>query len=180
MNTKNHVEEISQICNELKLSLPMDCLYVSIAQQTMYFYRDGKLKKQYIISTSKHGIGQENGSLRTPLGLHVIADKIGDNAAKNTVFISRIDTGKNVREFNDWQTKGYVTSRIFRMKGLQAGYNFGGNVDTYERFVYIHGLANEVNAGRPSTAGCIGMKNDDIIELFSTLNLGSFVLIAEE
>lgn len=180
MNTINHIDKISQMCNDLKLSLPLDCLYVSIALQTMYFYRDCKLKQQYIISTSKHGISQERNSYGTPLGLHVIADKIGDNSAKNTVFIARQDTGKNVREFADWKTKGYVTTRIFRLKGLQKGYNSGDNVDTYERYVYIHGLANEDKAGIPSTNGCIGMKNDDIIELYSTINLGAFVLIAED
>lgn len=108
----------------------------------------------------------------------MIEDKIGESAPWGTVFIGRKSTGKIFKEYADWQTKGYVTTRIFRLKGLERGKNLGGNVDTYKRYVYIHGVPNEAKIGLPQTKGCIGMRNDDSMELFENIPEKSLVLIA--
>ena len=41
------------------------------------------------------------------------------------------------------------------------------------REIYIHGTSDEASIGKPSSHGCIRMKNDDIIELFDLLSAGT-------
>jgi hypothetical protein len=146
----------------------------------MYFYNEAQFESIYVISTAVKGISQVQDSDGTPLGLHEIADKIGEGIPWGTVFIGRKSTGKIFTEYGDWETKGYVTSRILRLKGLQEGYNLGENCDTYNRYIYIHGIANEKKIGVPWTRGCIGMRNRDIIGLFSKIAAHSLVLVSEK
>ena len=70
-----------------------------------------------------------------------------------------------------------VTSRILWLDGQEQGYNKGGNVDSYTRYIYIHGTSEEGRLGTPSSHGCIRMKNKDIIELYDKIKLGTLVLI---
>jgi hypothetical protein len=144
----------------------------------MYFYNNGPLETVYVISTAKNGVSQVRNSHGTPLGLHQVTDKIGENAPWGTVFIGRQNMGKVFYDYDDWMTKGYVVSRILRLKGLQEGYNVGVDCDTYLRCIYIHGIANEKKVGTPCTGGCIGMLNRDVIGLFQKINPGSLLLIA--
>ena len=44
------------------------------------------LTRDYFISTSKKGVGQENNSGKTPLGKHYIYKKIGQHMPINSVF----------------------------------------------------------------------------------------------
>jgi len=52
-------------------------LVVSIAEQTVSLFEQNEFVKKFPCSTSRFGIGQAEGSNRTPLGLHRIAEKIG-------------------------------------------------------------------------------------------------------
>jgi hypothetical protein len=131
----------------------------------------------YVIATAKNGIGQMKDSRGTPLGLHEIREKFGDAEPLGTVFVGRKSTGKLIGEFDDWESKNYVVSRILRLNGLEEGYNHGGNCDTYDRYIYIHGIGNEAKIGTPWTSGCIAMLNENVVELYAKINLGSFVLI---
>ncbi|UPA28543.1 MAG: L,D-transpeptidase [Verrucomicrobiota bacterium] len=175
-----HHERIQLVCRDLGMTMTPQWLYVSIAQSLMYAYLGKNLEDIFVISTSVYGINSLKNSFGTPLGLHAIADKIGDNAPLNTVFIGRQETGKCAKDFPDWQTKGYVTTRILRLQGLESGKNQGGNVDTYARYIYIHGIPNETKIGTPCTHGCIGMLNREIIYLFKKIKANSLVLIADE
>jgi hypothetical protein len=150
-----------------------------VSEQRMYHYQGDRLEALYRISTAKNGICQLRDSEGTPLGLHKIAEKIGDGAPWGTVFIGRKSTGKIFTEYADWEAKGYVTSRILRLRGLQEGYNSGGNCDSYDRFIYIHGTAHEQAIGAPRGRGCINMLNGDVIELYRQIATGSLVLIQE-
>ena len=60
----------------------------------------------------------------------------------------------------------YVTTRIMHLEGMEEGINRGGNVDSYERHIYIHGTHEEGRIGIPSSHGCIRMHNNDVIELY--------------
>ncbi|MDR1906934.1 MAG: L,D-transpeptidase [Puniceicoccales bacterium] len=173
-------EEIAFACSDVEIGVTSQCLYVSVKDQHMYFYNKAQLEAVYTISTASKGISQIQDSEGTPLGLHEIADKIGEGAPWGTVFIGRKNTGKIFTEYDDWETKGYVTSRILRLRGLQMDYNSGGNCDTYNRYVYIHGITNEKKIGTPWTRGCIGMRNDDVIELFTKIVSGSLVFIQKK
>ncbi|MDR1435392.1 MAG: L,D-transpeptidase [Puniceicoccales bacterium] len=177
MKTMDHVGEMEKICDGLKISMTPQWLYVSVEEQRMYYYSRNRLERIYAISTARKGINQIRDSYGTPLGLHTIADKIGGGAPLGTVFIGRQNKGKIFTEYGDWETKGYITSRILRLKGLQEGYNLGGNCDTYSRYIYIHGITDEKKIGTPRTQGCIGMSNKDVIELFQKIEPDSLILI---
>ena len=45
------------------------------------------MTRDYFISTSKKGVGQENNSGKTPLGKHYIYKKIGQHMPVNSVFL---------------------------------------------------------------------------------------------
>ncbi|MEC8617227.1 MAG: L,D-transpeptidase [Bacteroidota bacterium] len=154
-------------------------LYVGIRRQKMYHIKNNKIFSTYPVSTSSKGAGNNIGSFKTPTGLHFIAEKIGDNAPVATLFINKKNTGKvvpvNITEVSS--NKDEITSRVLSLKGLQQGINKGKKYDTFARGIYIHGTSDEASIGKPSSHGCIRMKNDDIIELFDLLSVGTKVVL---
>ncbi len=133
-----------------------------------------QVAKQYIISTSKFGIGQIAGSNKTPLGLHRIAEKIGDGCDAGTVFKGR----KVIGHLRDGLPLESITTRIMWLEGLEEGFNRGGNVDTHARYVYIHGFGNQESLGTPTSLGCIHLADADLIPLYDLLPSGTLVWIA--
>ena len=154
-------------------------LYVGIRRQKMHHIKNNKIFSTYPVSTSSKGAGNNIGSFKTPTGLHFIAEKIGDNAPVATLFINKKNTGKvvpvNITEVSS--NKDEITSRVLSLKGLQQGINKGKKYDTFARGIYIHGTSDEASIGKPSSHGCIRMKNDDIIELFDLLSVGTKVVL---
>jgi len=71
-------------------------------------------------------------------------------------------------------------SRIIWLSGLEVGFNRLGNVDTMQRYIYIHGTPYERDLGQPVSEGCIRMGNRDVIELFNLISVGTNVLINEK
>ncbi len=134
-----------------------------------------EFRRRYVISTSAHGIGQLKDSNQTPLGLHRIAQKIGGGHVIGTVFRSRKAVGLT------WQRRAEasIVHRILWLEGLEPGRNRGGDVDTFERFIYIHGFGDETSLGRPSSHGCIHLAAADLIPLFDQLPVGTLVWIDE-
>ncbi len=143
-------------------------LVVDISEQTLSWFEAGKLKRRYPVSTSKYGVGSRAGSNRTPLGMHYVRRKIGAGAPAGTIFRGRVDTGRVARIETRPLATGddFVTSRILWLKGLDPGRNRGDGVDSYARYIYIHGTHEEGLIGRPASHGCIRMRNADVIELF--------------
>ena len=96
------------------------------------------------------------------------------------VFKSRVPTGRHFSEFPDADTNtNFITTRILWLRGLEPGVNRGGNVDTYDRYVYIHGTNHEARIGEQMSAGCVLMRNHDIIELYDQVRAGDQVLITD-
>lgn len=150
-------------------------------QQLRLLDEDGRLIHQYPVSTSKHGTGNQNGSEQTPLGLHRIKDKLGGAMPVNEVFIGRVPHG-NLDECIERSVDlpdDVIMSRIMWLEGMEPGRNKGGYVDTYQRYIYIHGTNHEEDIGTPSSIGCIRMCNQDIVELFRLVDVGTEVLIEE-
>ncbi len=58
--------------------------------------------------------------------------------------------------------------------GARALYLFKGEVDTINR---IHGAAKPTEIGRKATAGCIGMLNADVVDLYNRVQLGTRVVM---
>lgn len=153
---------------------------VSIAQQLLGFWQDDCLVKSHVISTSLRPPSNVKDSLGTPRGLHEIAEKHGAGQPPGIVFKARVATGKHFSEFPaEDQQRNLITSRILWLRGLEAGVNLGGNVDTYARYVYLHGTNHEERLGTPFSGGCIEMPNLGIIELFDQVRVKDLVWIED-
>jgi hypothetical protein len=151
-------------------------LYENIPANSQPSSEDFKFLRSFPCSTSSFGIGQILNSKCTPLGLHRIAEKIGANERAGTVFKARKIIGHTSQpEFTDAK----ITTRILWLEGLEPGFNRGGQVDSHDRYIYIHGKADQTSIGRPATHGCIHLADSDLIPLFDLLAVGTLVWISE-
>ncbi|MFV2061668.1 MAG: L,D-transpeptidase family protein [Gammaproteobacteria bacterium] len=154
-------------------------LIVNIATQELHVHQENNLIKTIAISTAKNGVGEINGSECTPRGRHKIRAKIGLNSPVNTVFVGRRGTNEiyspNLRL--QFPQRDWILTRIMWLSGLEIQKNRFGNVDTMKRYIYIHGCPDEDEMGIPSSHGCIKMRNNDVIELFDLVNIGTIVTI---
>ena len=155
-------------------------ILVDISQQRLFLLDSrGDLIISYPISSSSYGEGQIENSFKTPMGNHIIKEKIGADASKNIIFKERINTGRFAEIYhNDYDSEDdHVTSRILWLEGTEEGFNKGGNVDSFYRYIYIHGTPEEGLIGEKASHGCIRMFNQDVIELFSLVEKGTKVNI---
>ena len=72
-----------------------------------------------------------------------------------------------------------MLTRLLWLTGEEPGVNQGGNVDSYNRYIYIHGTNDEAKIGTPSSHGCIRLRNDDVIEAYKLIPANARVLITE-
>jgi hypothetical protein len=154
-------------------------LVVRIGTSTLQFCRKGRVVKSYVVSTSKRPPSNVANSLGTPRGLHEVAERIGGGQPAGMVFKSRIPTGKHFSEIPEDGDgpRNMVTSRILWLRGLEPGINLGGDVDSHKRYIYIHGTHREDRIGKPMSAGCVLMRNTDIVELYDEVRVGDLVWI---
>lgn len=154
-------------------------LVVDVSTQTLSWFERGKLRRQYPVSTSKYGIGSEAGSNKTPLGMHYVRRKIGAGARSGAIFRGRVDTGRRADIEHRPVATGddFVTSRILWLQGLDKGKNRGAGMDSWSRYIYIHGTNEEGLIGQPASHGCIRMRNADVIELFASVPIKTLVWI---
>ena len=167
-------DAFTDACERLGASLTEHNLHVNVAAQTLtHFY--GNTANTFTASTSKRGAGQKIDSLQTPLGLHRIVEKIGANEPIGTIFKGRRPIGTGGKGRSD----AYITDRILWLAGLDAGFNLGGTVDSYDRYIYIHGVGDESNLGIPDSQGCIHLAATDLLPLFDVVPKGTLVFISE-
>ena len=152
---------------------------VSIAGQTLYLSDDGEIVREYSVSTARNGAGEVMGSECTPTGRHVIAEKFGADCAPNTVFVERRATGEvyGPKLRQSYPGRDWILTRILWLSGEEPGRNQGGELDSYRRYIYIHGAPADVEMGKPGSRGCIRMRNEDVIELFDLVAVGTEALI---
>ena len=150
------------------------------SQQLELLDDDGGLIRRYRISSASNGVGEENGSFRTPRGRHVIRAKIGAGQPLNTVFVERRPTGEIYDAALAARHPGrdWILTRILWLSGREPGFNRLGRVDTMRRAIYIHGSPDSAEMGKPGSHGCIRMRNADIVELFGLVPAGTPVDIA--
>ncbi|WP_442887728.1 L,D-transpeptidase family protein [Congregicoccus parvus] len=174
-------ERVIDTCAARGIKPTNRALLVSIERQTMQFFVGGELKKAYVVSTSKRPPSNIKGSLGTPRGLHAIAEKIGAGQPPGIVFKARVATGYHFTEHLErgGEDDNLITTRILWLAGLEPGVNQGGECDTRNRYVYIHGTNREDLLGTPASAGCVQMGNLDIVELFEQVRVGDPVLIVD-
>ncbi len=173
-------ESLNQIRSELGIKPADRVLVVQVGAGLLQFYRRGELIKSYVISTSRRPPSNVKHSLGTPSGWHEIAERIGAGQPPGMVFKARVSTGRHYSEVPGAETEtNLITSRILWLRGLQPGLNRGGEVDTYDRMIYIHGTNRESQLGQPLSAGCVLMRNLDIVELFEEVRAGDLVWITD-
>jgi L,D-transpeptidase YbiS len=146
-------------------------IHISIGDQRLTLMEDETPIRSYPVSTSRFGIGTEEGSMKTPTGRFRVAEKIGVGLPSDAVFQSRVPLkpGDPLPP-----TEDLVMSRILWLDGLDEH-----NVNTRDRFIYIHGTKHEDKIGNPASHGCVRMRNEDVVELFDLVDEGAHVTIEE-
>ncbi|RVU84554.1 L,D-transpeptidase [Leucothrix sargassi] len=156
-------------------------LIANIHQQRLYAIDTKSASiREYIISSAANGTGSQNGSGKTPLGAHFIREKFGDNAAIGMTFKGRVatgDTAKILTKPDEQSSTDNITTRILWLSGLEEGNNKGGDLDSYSRYIYIHGTDEEGRLGTPASHGCLRMRNNDVVELYELTPLNTLVYI---
>ena len=170
-------EAFEEVNTQFELEMGEDVLIIDGETQKMYLVdeiEDFRINNTYDISTGKPGFGNKSGSNKTPLGIHKIKEKYGDNALKGSIFKARRNTGKFANIYTEDRDfpKDFVTSRIMWLDGCETD-----NKNRHSRFIYIHGTPEEGLIGNPASHGCIRMKNDDVIELYEIVDPGTYVNI---
>jgi lipoprotein-anchoring transpeptidase ErfK/SrfK len=144
-------------------------IHVSIRDQELTLKESEQAIRTYPVSTSRFGIGNEEGSFKTPTGRFRVAAKIGGGMPWGTVFVGRVplEIGQALPPNED-----LVMSRILWLDGLDDH-----NANTRDRFIYIHGTKHEDKIGMAASHGCVRMRNADVIELFDLVDEGTPVVI---
>jgi hypothetical protein len=155
------------------LTVDVSSQTVSLFEKLSAHHGEFRLLKTFRCSTSRFGIGQTEGSNRTPLGLHRIAEKIGNGWPAGTVFKARQPIGYTWKGMPDAK----ITTRILWLEGLEPGFNRGGSVDSHARYIYIHGTGDQTTIGKPSSCGCVHLADADLIPLFAKIPSGTHVWI---
>ena len=173
------LSEIENVCKRCKLPLMERLILVNINTQRLFLVDSHKQMQCYLISTALNGTGQQEGTGKTPLGLHFVKSKIGGGAKPLEIFKSRVSLGEIATADIG---KKCVVGRILWLQGVEPGFNQGKNstgqvVDTYDRYIYIHGTNDIANIGKPASEGCVRMKPDDVIDLFEKVPVGTPVYI---
>ena len=156
-------------------------LEISLPLQKLYLKKGEAVISEFPVSTACNGAGEQQDSECTPRGKHSIAEKIGHGCAANTVFVEREATGEiyNAELRRQFPGRDWILTRILRLRGEEPGVNQGGRVDTFDRYIYIHGTPDDTDMNIPGSHGCIRMRNQDVIALFDRIAVGTPVLILE-
>ena len=154
-------------------------LWIHLHTQKLWVIYHSTIIASFQISSAKNGPGELENSGCTPRGWHEVAEIYGQKSKKNAVFVGRRWTGEIYSNLlaKQFPERDWILSRILRLKGLEPGFNLGGQVDSYARYIYIHGTPDTEPMGIPRSHGCIRMRNDDVIKLSDWIKLGVRVFI---
>ena len=177
MITAQHIAQLQQ---QFAAFITPLWIHVEVASQSLRLLRQDKVLQEYPVSTATLGVGCEQDSYKTPYGAHSIAACIGGGQRIAEIFVGRRAIGKTATIEQQAVATGedLILSRILWLKGLQGNINQGAGVDSYERYIYIHGTQEEGLLGQPASHGCVRMANQDVIDLFEPVMVGTFVYIA--
>ena len=112
------------------------------------------------------------------MGWHVAHRKMGEGLARGAILKGRRWTGKIWREGGSSKAD-LVLSRLIWLRGQEPGKNLGGEVDTWKRYIYIHGTNHVQDLGKPASHGCVRVDPGVVIDLFDRIPQGARVLITE-
>lgn len=168
-------------CRPLSIPPMRIWLGVEIGAQRMYLFENAMIRETFTISTAKRGPSCIEDSLGTPWGLHRIVEKIGEGEPRGMVFKGRKPTGLCYQQYDEAANReNLITTRILRLRGLEHGLNAGGNCDSWDRYIYIHGTNHEEKIGSPASSGCVQLSNADMLKLFKLVPEDTLVLIEKD
>ena len=144
-------------------------IHISVEKQELVLKRGRVILRKFPVSTSKFGLGSEEGSMKTPLGRFRIAEKIGDGLPWDTAFKSREPIRPSAKML---RSDDLIMSRILWLDGLEPS-----NANAHARYIYIHGTNHTEDVGKAASHGCVRMKNADVAELFDLVAVGTPVTI---
>lgn len=153
---------------------------IDLATQTLtLFPADTTSSISYPVSTALNGPGEHQNSGCTPTGSHYVRAMVGGGVPQNAVFVARRPTGEvySTDLARQFPKRDWILSRILWLCGLESGKNRGPGVDSFRRFIYIHGTPDSEPMGVPRSHGCIRMRNTDVIDLYNRVKPGTPVLI---
>lgn len=155
---------------------------VSLPQQRLWHQQGARTLATYPIAYSTREPSCVENSLGTPWGLHTVAEKYGDGAPAGQVFEARVDTGLHYAKRPDAgpEQKALVTTRILRLRGLEPGLNAGPGVDSFARYIYLHGTNHPERFPERLTAGCLHLRDSELIELYAAVPSGTLVYISRD
>ena len=147
-------------------------IIVSVPDQQLALIDRGKLISKYPISTSKFGLGDGDGTYRTPLGTLLVSAKFGDRLPAGAVIKNRVTTGEVVAV--NAPGRDAIVSRVIWLRGME-----NQNRAAHDRCIYIHGTPEESLIGKPASFGCIRMRSKDVIALYNLAHIGMHVTITQ-
>ena len=160
---------VAKIAGALSVATEM---IISVPDQQLALIDRGKLISKYPISTSKFGLGDGNGSYRTPLGTLFVSAKFGDRLPAGSVIKNRVPTGEIVNA--NARGRDAIVSRVIWLRGMEQQ-----NHSARDRCIYIHGTPEERLIGRPASFGCIRMRSKDVIALYDLAHIGMHVTVTQ-
>ena len=162
----------------LKIKPSARRLLVSIAEQSAELVENDQTLRSFRVSTSLNPPSNRQDSGGTPSGLHRIAQKIGHGAPLGEVFKGRVSIGRSYDELSEEERRpNLIATRILWLEGLEPGVNQGDGCDSYRRYIYIHGTNHEDEIGHPASGGCIQLLNQEMLELFDSVETDDHVFI---
>ena len=159
----------------------LDFLHISIADQRLYGFADGLLRLRLPVSTALNGPGERSGSNCTPRGRHQVRARIGDGLPEGAVLRGRRWTGEvwSPALAEQYPGRDWILTRILWLSGCEPGINRLGVVDTFRRYIYLHGTPDTEPMGVPLSHGCVRLRNADLLQLFPRVPPHCAVLIDE-
>jgi lipoprotein-anchoring transpeptidase ErfK/SrfK len=144
---------------------PCKRLVLDVATQRLNLHQQDGTSISYPVSTSKYGLGTQEGSFKTPTGHFRIYAKYGKESPAWMSFQGRKPTGVIASPGGD---EDLILSRILWLDGIDPE-----NSNTRDRYIYIHGTNQEDLIGTPASHGCIRLRNNQMIELFDLVEEGT-------
>ncbi|MCP3749204.1 L,D-transpeptidase [Pseudomonas sp. SBB6] len=159
----------------------LDFLHISLADQCLYGFVRGQLRLRLEVSTARNGAGELKGSGCTPRGRHQVRAKIGAGLPQGAVLRGRRWTGEiwSPALHEHFPGRDWILTRILWLSGCEPGVNRLGPVDTFHRYIYLHGTPDSEPMGVPLSHGCVRLRNADLLNLFDQVPVHCPVQIDE-
>ena len=164
--------------------------------QRLEWYKKGKLFKTFNASCGAKGFG--TGEQQTTMGPLRVSQKFGEGQPIGTVFAGRKPVIENGKVKVVQQCPGKLEMKVlidllkqkvysvFNIPNEEKQVTSGhcealvltrGLVIDNKRSIYIHGTNKELSLGEARSHGCVRVSNNDVIDLFNNIPIGTDVYV---